>query len=183
MKHTGSREPEDTSFRLFFEKSVFFRKFRLTTCAFRGNMATTTGKATRNQGQGQEARKETTMKITKKAIKEAATYCIAIDYLTGSESEKNRRMSDWGNTHWNFKAMKASNLMDALTEAETYHTEDTYMIHLFEKTGSLNENGIEYKPILASRTKGNWHRHDNQHSESQPEEFTFGFADGWYELA
>ena len=110
-------------------------------------------------------------RITKKAYNEANTYMIAIDYLSGKGAEHGQRSFQT----WQTVGLKADNLLDAMTETETYHNEDVYMIHLLEKDGKtthhLDGERIHYKGILATRTKGNFHRQDEAHSESE----NFGF--------
>lgn len=116
-------------------------------------------------------------KITKKAIKEAHNYTIAIDYCIDTESHRAKNYKLWGNDFWKMVALEADSILDAMSEAEAYFNEDTYMIHLLEKTGEVNDRGgyktIEYRAILASRHKGSWHRHDSKHGES--DEFDFGW--------
>lgn len=96
-------------------------------------------------------------KITKKMISEAPKYMIAIDRTDYSGFDK--------------MPLTATNLMDAMSEAESYHTDKVYMIHLLEKGGvmALGEGfeGIAYNGILASRTKGNFHKQDNAHCETE----------------
>ena len=102
-------------------------------------------------------------KITKKAYNEAANYMIAIDYCAGKE----RKHGMVGSQVWQTIGLKAGNILEAMAETEGYWNEDVYMIHLLEKVGKT-ENAICYKAVLATRTKGNFHRHDRNHGE-QPD--------------
>lgn len=143
-------------------------------------MASPKGKTAKAHKSGKD---KTMKKITKKAIKEAHNYTIAIDYCIDTRSHKAGNLRAWHNTHWNMVALNADNLLDAMSEAEAYFNEDTYMMHLLEKTGNLLNADeyptIEYKAVLASRHKGAWHRHDQHHGES--EDFTFGWDTDWNE--
>ena len=96
-------------------------------------------------------------KLTKKMISEAPKYIVVIDRADYTGFDK--------------MPLNAKNLLDAMSEAETYHTEQAYMIQLLEKDGTepLGDGfeGITYKGILASRTKGNFHKQDNAHCETE----------------
>lgn len=98
-------------------------------------------------------------KLTKKMIAEAPKYMIAIDYLTSSP-EYHRS--------WRKVALNADNLAEAMDEAEPYFGLDVYMIHLLEKTGTAQIEDVDYityDPVLATRHKGAYHRHDELHGE------------------
>ena len=104
-------------------------------------------------------------KLTKKMISEAPKYMIAIDYLTSSR-EYDRS--------WRKVALTADNLASAMDETETYFGLDVYMINLLEKTGTAQIEDIEYityDPVLATRNKGAYHRHDELHGERKEMRF------------
>lgn len=65
--------------------------------------------------------------------------------------------------------LTASNLLDAMDEAETLFSEDVYLVDIAEKSGKGQKVGTwtetPYKDILRSRGCG-WHRCDHGHSES-----------------
>lgn len=100
--------------------------------------------------------------ITKKQIKEAPRYMIAIDY-------KADERPSWVST-WEWELLGADNLLDAMRETEMFFTDKIYMIHVLEKTGKLcrGRDAVEYMAILAIRSEyGNFHLHDDAHGESE----------------
>ena len=83
-------------------------------------------------------------KITKKLIKEAATYMVMID-------NKN-------NPHLYTDVLEAKTLIEAMDEATGYFNADTYLLAILEKTGETTDDkdGMTYREILQSRTEGRW---------------------------
>ena len=82
-------------------------------------------------------------KLTKKFVKEAATYMLLIDKLNtpGFETE----------------VLEADNLIDAMDEANERFNAATYMLSILEKTGeTIDDNGMTYREIMRSRTEGRW---------------------------
>lgn len=96
------------------------------------------------------------MKITKKAIKEAPRYMVVIDWKSGKRPTYKA---------FDYKLLDAADILTAMDEAETYYTEDVYMIYLLEKTSHTTELGILYGSVLCSRQAGNYHKADSAHSE------------------
>lgn len=110
-------------------------------------------------------------KITKKAIKEAPAYIITIDYTVDTKKGLER------------KTLAATNLVEAMAEAETFFSEEVYLIDLAEKTGDIDAdvNGLIYKDILTSRRRRNWHITDKQHSES-PASTAYNLEFGFFQI-
>ena len=96
-------------------------------------------------------------KITKKSIKEAPKYMVAIDWCAGKAPN---------NECFGYRMLNADNIFDAMDQAESYFTDDVYMTFLLEKTEDQADLGILYGAVMASRAKGNFHRADRAHSES-----------------
>lgn len=94
--------------------------------------------------------------ITKKEIKESPKYMVVIDWKAGKAPS---------GECFGYKMLDSSDILTAMEKAEAYFTEDTYMIYLLEKTEDTTELGILYSAVLASRTKGDFHRANYAHRE------------------
>lgn len=68
------------------------------------------------------------------------------------------------------KALIATNIFDAMNEAENLKTEDVYMVRIAEKFGKSEKREgakrTKYREVLANRS-GGWHTVDDAHSECQ----------------
>ena len=106
------------------------------------------------------------MKITKKAIKEAAEFILVIDW----KAEKRDALS----APFTYLLMDAKTIPEAMSEAEKHIDDTVYLVKLLEKTGELDSEEIEnggslgiiYKAILANRKNG-WHCNDYDHCEGR----------------
>ena len=106
------------------------------------------------------------MKITKKAIKEAAEFILVIDW----KAEKRESMSE----PFTYLLLDAKTIPEAMNEAEKRIDDTVYLVKLLQKTGELEDEEIEagyslgiiYKAILANRKYG-WHTNDYSHSEGR----------------
>ena len=88
--------------------------------------------------------------ITKKDIKEAPSFIVMIDYKL--------------NMNVGYEILAASNMVEAMTEAESYLADDVYLVKLLAKTENTNGYGILYYDQLTNRKYG-WHGSDSAHSE------------------
>ena len=107
------------------------------------------------------------MKITKKAIKEAPKYIMCLDpKATGGENVKGFYKALGAELY--YRTMAATNLLDAMTEAESFFDDSTYLITIAGKTERASEEveGVIYKEILTTRDGFSWHRCDEAHSET-----------------
>jgi len=105
------------------------------------------------------------MKITKKAIKEAPEYMLVIDW----KAEKRTEMND----PFTYKLLNATNVFEAMNEAEKEIDETVYLVKLLQKTGEIDKEdgeeatlGIIYSAVLCNRTNG-WHTNDYDHGEGR----------------
>lgn len=94
--------------------------------------------------------------ITKKAIKEAPHYMVVIDW----KADKRPLYKAF-----DYKLLDAVDVLAAMDEAETFFTDDVYMIYVLEKTSDTTDMGILYGSVLCSRQVGNYHKADAAHSE------------------
>lgn len=93
-------------------------------------------------------------KLTKKAIAAAPKYMVSIDWKTSYRNTIDRQM------------LNASNIFEAMKEAESLHDENVYLIQILEKTEEVQENEfLVYENRMTSRSRGNWHLTDHEHSE------------------
>ena len=97
------------------------------------------------------------------------TYTAMIDYKAGKKNG------------FDFITLIATNLLDAMNEAEQYMTEDTYLVHLMESKKFVT-NRKTYKERLHSTSltnRGNgWHTTDEAHSERPTTWMETTFANG-----
>lgn len=96
--------------------------------------------------------------ITKKAIKEAPEFMIVVD----------NKAEYKGNAPFDYEMMEAKTVIEAMTEAEDYIDNATYLVKILQKTGEVDPEGlgIIYSAILCNRTNG-WHTNDTKHSETE----------------
>lgn len=96
------------------------------------------------------------MKITKKIIKEQPEFMIIID-----------RASEFTNPQYPIeqKLLSASNIIEAMTEAEKYIDDTIYLINIAERTNEVFEEKVVYKDILTHRSHG-WNICDEKHCEN-----------------
>lgn len=107
------------------------------------------------------------MKITKKAIKEAPKYIMCLDpKACGADNVAGFDKALGAELY--YRTMAATNMLDAMTEAESYFNDTTYLITIAGKTERVSDEaeGIIYKEILTTRSGHNWHRCDSAHSET-----------------
>lgn len=107
------------------------------------------------------------MKITKKAIKEAPQFIITLDPKScGANNVEGFYKALTAELY--FKTLAATNILEAMAEAESYYNETTYIINIAEKTGTADTDtdGIVYREILTTRGDHNWHVCDKAHSEA-----------------
>lgn len=92
--------------------------------------------------------------VSKKALKEASSYVVRLDYSTSMRYE--------------YIKLEATDLLGAMSEAERYFGEDIYLLDIFQKTDIIDdvEVSILYKGTVRSRRKGSWHVCDADHYES-----------------
>lgn len=68
------------------------------------------------------------------------------------------------------KELNATNIFDAMNEAEKLKTEEVYMVRIAEKFGKSEKREgakrTKYREVLANRS-GGWHTVDESHSECQ----------------
>lgn len=84
-------------------------------------------------------------KLTKKAVKEAATYMVQIDWKASYRDTLDVEVLD------------AKTLIDAMNEASDLFDENVYMLSILEKTGVvIDDNGLAYEEVLRSRSAGSW---------------------------
>lgn len=83
-------------------------------------------------------------KITKKLIKEAATYMVLIDKVNAAGFET--------------EVLEAQTLLEAMDAANEYFNAATYLLAILEKTGETTDDkdGMTYREIMRSRTEGRW---------------------------
>lgn len=107
------------------------------------------------------------MKITKKAIKEAPQYIMTLDPKACGANNAEGFYKSLGAVLY-YKTLTAANILEAMTEAESYYDETTYMVTIAEKTGAADAatDGVVYREILATRSDHTWHVCDKAHSET-----------------
>ena len=107
------------------------------------------------------------MKITKKAIKEAPKFIMTLDPKACGANNVEGFYKALGSQLY-YKTLAATNILEAMAEAESYYDETTYLISLEEKTvdADANTDGVVYREILATRGCSNWHLFDKAHSET-----------------
>lgn len=105
------------------------------------------------------------MKITKKAIKEAPEFMLVIDW----KAEKRKEMLD----PFTYKLLNATNVFEAMDEAEQVIDDTVYLVKLLQKTGKIDNEeqpeeslGIIYSAVLCNRTNG-WHTNNYAHGEGR----------------
>ena len=92
--------------------------------------------------------------LTKKEIKNAPKYIVRIDLKSSM--------------NYAYGVLESTDLLSAMLESEEgYHTDEAYLLDIFEKTDALNNemNTILYKSTVRSRTAGSWHACDRDHCE------------------
>ena len=94
-------------------------------------------------------------------------FMVAVDYLTGKGAEHGLR--PWQS--WQTVALKATNVFEAMDEAEDFNNEGVYMLHLCQKLRQDGDWNIIYKAVLAHRKAG-WHTQSYKHYEQE----NFGFS-------
>ena len=110
------------------------------------------------------------MKITKNIMKEASEFIICVDpkiscsYDTNYSYDWKGRGMSTGIASMHFKVMEATNIIDAMREADAYWDENVYAIKISQKSHADDEH-IVYKDILTCRNEWNWHVTDEQHCE------------------
>lgn len=93
-------------------------------------------------------------KITKKAIAAAPKYMVSIDWKASYRNTIDRQM------------LNANSIFEAMKEAESLYDENVYLIRILEKTEEVQENEfLVYEDRMTSRSRGNWHLTDAEHSE------------------
>lgn len=107
------------------------------------------------------------MKITKKAIKEAPQYIMTLDPKACGANNVEGFYKALGAEYY-YKTLTATNILEAMAEAESYYNETTYLITIAEKTGAADTDtdGVIYREILTTRGDHNWHVCDKAHSET-----------------
>lgn len=107
------------------------------------------------------------MKITKKVIKESPEYIMTLDPKSCGANNVLGFYKALGCDLY-YKTMSANNILDAMTEAEEYFNETTYIITIAQKTGESDSDteGVVYKEVLTTRGNGAWHKTDKDHSET-----------------
>ena len=106
------------------------------------------------------------MKTTKKAINEAPKYIIMLDPEECGANNADGFYKTLGAELY-YKTLTANNIIEAMTEAESYFNETTYLINIAEKTGEVISEleSIVYKDVLTTRNGSNWHICDYRHCE------------------
>ena len=92
------------------------------------------------------------MRVTKKMINEANNYMVLIDRKAGFKPD--------------LEAVKleAVTIFEAMIEAEKKFDDTVYLISIFEKQNTVEEEKIIYKEVITNRGNG-WHTTDEEHSE------------------
>ena len=99
-------------------------------------------------------------KLTKKFVKESATFVAIIDYKAGKGPVRG----------FDFIELSAKNILEAMNEAGKLMTEDVYLIKIAEKAGVYNigeysEIGrIIYRSVLVCRSFG-WYPSTEENGE------------------
>lgn len=88
---------------------------------------------------------------------------------------------------YEYKAMTANNITDAIIEAGYQFTNEMYLIRIMQKVGkTTTEKGIKreiYKAILCERASKRWHKNNNANGEREHNVARYtGYNTEWYEL-
>ena len=80
---------------------------------------------------------------------EATKYIAVIDYKATAS-----------NSGFDYKALAAKNLIEAMTEAKKIMDADIYLVSIFEKLPGGNKEKVNYNRVLTNRGHG-WHTNDD----------------------
>ena len=102
-------------------------------------------------------------KLTKKAIKEMPQYIVIIDWMSGANV-----IIEWmsgAKKPFDYIPVNVNNILDAMDVAESYKSNDVYLIKIAEKTDRVYDTtALIYEDVLVTRSHG-WHRSDEKHGE------------------
>lgn len=102
-------------------------------------------------------------------------YVLYIDYLATAAKS------------YEYKAMTANNITDAIIEADAQFTDEMYLIRIMQKVGkTTTEKSVKrerYEAILCERGSRRWHKNNEENSENEHKVSRYtGYNSEWYEI-